>query len=66
VIYSYKTDSDWPSGKTEPALEEISLRAALCAIYWCLNGWPATYKNARSPLYSPATHLHVFCSVSVL
>ena len=30
------------------------------------NGWPTTNMNTRSPLYSPATHLHVFCSVSVL
>ena len=25
-----------------------------------------TYKNAGLPLYSPTTHLHVFCSVSAL
>ena len=31
MIYSYKTDSDWPSGKIESTLEEISLRAIDCA-----------------------------------
>ena len=25
-----------------------------------------TYKHAGLPLYSPTTHLHVFCSVSTL
>ena len=29
--YSYKRDSDWSSGKIESTLEEISLRATLCA-----------------------------------
>jgi len=66
MIYSDKTDSDWSSGKIESTLEEISLWATLCAIHWCLNGWPTTNNYTRSPLYSPATHLHVFCSVSVL
>ena len=27
MIYSYKIDSDWSSGKIESTLEEISLRA---------------------------------------
>ena len=31
--YSYKTDSDWSSGKIESTLEEISLRATVCAIH---------------------------------
>ena len=33
MIYSYKTDSDWSSGKIESTLEEISLRAFDCAIH---------------------------------
>lgn len=33
MIYSDKTDSDWSSGKIGSALEEISLRATLCAIH---------------------------------
>ena len=28
-VYSYKTDSDWSSGKIESTLEEISLRATV-------------------------------------
>ena len=31
MIYSYKIDSDWSSGKIESTLEEISLRATICA-----------------------------------
>ena len=29
MIYRYKTDSDWSSGKIESTLEEISLRATI-------------------------------------
>lgn len=29
MYYKYRTDSDWPSGKIESKLQEISLRAVV-------------------------------------
>ena len=29
MIYRYKTDNDWSSGKIEPTLKKIGLRAAV-------------------------------------
>ena len=37
VLYSYRTDNNWSTGKIGLTLEDINLWAMICAIHWYLN-----------------------------